>query len=484
MLPDDAAASRSGPRRSARRRLSSRSHSRHGGRLPAARRSARWTVLNPAPAADYGPRSPGGRRLGDPQRGRVRPAGRRSTDATDEEIAAFAAADRDAPRRDARGRGAALLPLTGRHRVPAPRSPRPTRPAPAMPSSARSPTAWPEASVKSMPSGRRPLRLEQRAATRHPTSFPRRSRSASSSEKPEAGVVARGADCPDGLAGSANAAVTGLPRLDYRGRQRLRGDDASHDVGPSPVGRARRTVAHVLCDVLDMPPPCPRRRDVAPRSSTRARASRPTSTGCGGGAMSASTGPRTIGRRCGCDLQQGVGATDAGRRAKRTWAAALDERPIGVGMTGSAIRRRAWPGPLAAIDASLASTTPDSLPILGPGLSNAGRARDVTEGTGSASEPSLAIHLGRVLVALALDLDMVSPVPMALASNLLAGGQPGADRPSPAAAARGRLPAGLSEWRSNAEAASKRGLARTRWDRRAIEAGSSDGRGRDGPRLV
>ncbi len=111
-------------------------------------------------------------------------------------------------------------------------------------------------------------------------------------------------------------------------------------------------------------------------------------------------------------------ATDAGRRAKRTWAAALDEVDRRwrdrFGEPASRLARS-----LATIDASLPSATPDSLPIIGPGLSNAGRARDVIERTGSASEPPLAIHLGRVLVALALDLDTASPVPMAVASNLL-----------------------------------------------------------------
>ena len=308
-------------------------------------------------------------------------------------------------------------------------------------------------------------------------SFPRAGPSVSSTRKPEGTVVARGADCLDGLAGSADAAVPGLPRLDDRGRQPLRGDDASHDVGPSPVGRARRTVAHVLRDALDLPPRS-RGRDDA-RGAPRPHGPRDQPQ------RDAAVGLRPRRRRPG---RPGRGAAAAGARPSRN-----RRRPTGEADMAAALEEvdRRWHDrfgepaarlarSLAAIDASLPSTTPDSLPIIGPALSNAGRARDVIERTGSASDRRSRSISGAC--------SWHSPLTSIRrhrsrwpSRRTFSVWSTRSRRTIACCRHEGHLPA---RDRDGAWRGFKAQARRIRWDGRAIEVRPSDRSGRDGPRQV
>jgi hypothetical protein len=110
--------------------------------------------------------------------------------------------------------------------------------------------------------------------------------------------------------------------------------------------------------------------------------------------------------------------TEPGKRARTAWRAALDEVDRRWRERfGEAFER--LDAALATIDAGLPSAGPDSLPILGPALSNVGRAEDVTGSAGRAMEPAFALHLGRVMTAFARETDATSAVPLAVQANLL-----------------------------------------------------------------
>jgi hypothetical protein len=118
-------------------------------------------------------------------------------------------------------------------------------------------------------------------------------------------------------------------------------------------------------------------------------------------------------------------ATASGTRARIAWATALDEvQRRWQDRFGEASARLG--AALGTIDAGLGPAQPDSLPILGPALSNVGRAEDVSRSVGRATEPAFAIRLGRVMTAFALETDAASAVPMAVGANLLgvAGDEP------------------------------------------------------------